>query len=263
MQTDHNREPVKILTYDGHTFLLSAKVAEPDVASIWVAKHMHVMPTDVVADIGTGSGFLAVLAARICNKVVAIDANAHAVECARTNVSINGYARKVEIRAGEFPETLADDQFTLFVANLPQMPTPPQRHRADWVGLADSGGESGRRLIDKAVAEVPKYLLPGGKFIFSQYSFLNIDTTVSQMQDIGYEAIEVREIEIPVGRLTWERLDYIEALGYDTGVTLKRDRAWHKLAVISGTWLRVGNNSRSEGLSYMSTGDSTYSLGPE
>jgi ribosomal protein L11 methyltransferase len=61
----------------------------------------HVRPGDRVLDLGTGSGILAVAAARLgAGEVLALDTDADAVAVARETVSLNGLAGAVEVVRG-------------------------------------------------------------------------------------------------------------------------------------------------------------------
>jgi ribosomal protein L11 methyltransferase len=61
----------------------------------------HVRPGDRVLDLGTGSGILAVAAARLgAGQVLALDVEADAVAVARETVSLNGLAGAVEVVRG-------------------------------------------------------------------------------------------------------------------------------------------------------------------
>ena len=61
----------------------------------------HVRPGDRVLDLGTGSGILAVAAARLgAGEVLALDIDAAAVAVARETVSLNGLAGVVEVARG-------------------------------------------------------------------------------------------------------------------------------------------------------------------
>ena len=54
-----------------------------------------------VLDVGTGSGVLAIAAASAGARVVAVDSNPAAVDCARINADVNGVDDRVEIRPAE------------------------------------------------------------------------------------------------------------------------------------------------------------------
>ena len=77
----------------------------------------HVRPGDRVLDLGTGSGILAVAAARLgAGEVLALDTEAAAVAFARETVSLNGLAGAVEVSRGSIQS--AAPPFDVVVANI-------------------------------------------------------------------------------------------------------------------------------------------------
>lgn len=72
-----------------------------------------------VLDLGTGSGVLAIAAASQAAKVVAVDSNPAAVECARTNAEINGVADRIDVRLGDLFGPVAGERFDLILCNPP------------------------------------------------------------------------------------------------------------------------------------------------
>jgi len=103
----------------------------------------HLSGGEVVIDLGTGSGILAIAAARLgAARVLALDIDPLAVEIARRNVARNGVGDIVEVRPGgqgAFPFSGAD----LVVANI----------------VAST--------ISQASPRVAAALRPGGRFIAS------------------------------------------------------------------------------------------------
>lgn len=79
-----------------------------------------------VLDVGTGSGVLAVVAARTARSVVAIDTNPAAVRCARINALLNGVEDRVEVRQGDLFDPLAGERFDVVLCNPPFYPGRPQ-----------------------------------------------------------------------------------------------------------------------------------------
>ena len=78
-----------------------------------------VRPGQRVLDLGTGSGVLAIAAARAgAATVVATDIDPVAVETARRNAERNGVAAVVEVSAAELADLRAGERFDLVVANL-------------------------------------------------------------------------------------------------------------------------------------------------
>jgi ribosomal protein L11 methyltransferase len=77
-----------------------------------------IRPGDLVLDAGTGSGILAVAAAKLgAARVIAFDNDEWAVTNAVENLYLNGVADRVEFRAGSI-ETVPESGFDVIVANI-------------------------------------------------------------------------------------------------------------------------------------------------
>ena len=111
-----------------------------------------------IADIGTGSGALAIALARACPKaiVVATDASSAALDVARLNVADHGLLDRIALVQGDLLEPLTEMP-DLLVANLPYLSEemmgclgPDVRHEPE---RALRGGNDGldiyRRLFDQ------------------------------------------------------------------------------------------------------------------
>jgi release factor glutamine methyltransferase len=126
-----------------------------------------------VADVGTGSGALAVAIAAACPEaqVWATDVDAHAVRLARANVVRLGLAGRVRIRRGDLLEPVPGP-LDLIVANLPYLAAataashPDLRSEPfDAVFAPGDGLGLYRSLVDAAA----KKLRPGGALILQLY----------------------------------------------------------------------------------------------
>ncbi len=96
-------------------------------------------PFDRVLDIGTGTGLLALAAARLgANRVVAVDLNQLAVETARHNVVRNGLARKIVVIKGN-AKNFIDLACDLVVSNI--------HYEVMRQLIAEPGFQSQRRFI--------------------------------------------------------------------------------------------------------------------
>src|SRR5207248_3880153 len=80
-------------------------------------------PVARALDLGTGPGIQALLAARHCEQVVAVDLNERALEIAGLNAELNGIGN-VELRGGDWFEPVEGERFDLIVANPPYVVSP-------------------------------------------------------------------------------------------------------------------------------------------
>ncbi|HSL18076.1 MAG TPA: methyltransferase [Methylomirabilota bacterium] len=80
----------------------------------------HPLPAGCsVLDVGTGSGALAVAAARTAGRVVAVDVNREAVRCARLNLVLNRVDDRAEVRHGDIFDAVAGERFDRVLCNPP------------------------------------------------------------------------------------------------------------------------------------------------
>jgi ribosomal protein L11 methyltransferase len=91
----------------------------PTTAMCLRALERRVRPSDPVLDLGTGSGILAIAAARLgARRVLALDVDPEAVKAARENVAANGVRATVEVREGTMPDGAGEERFDIIVANI-------------------------------------------------------------------------------------------------------------------------------------------------
>lgn len=124
-----------------------------------------------VLDIGTGSGVLAVLAARMgASRVVAIDNDPDAVASARENLALNDVGDKVDLRVASLtdPTTLASDTFDLMLANL-----------------------TGAMLIREA-SRLVELVAAGGRLIASGFETHELEQVAAAMESVKLGILEKR-----------------------------------------------------------------------
>jgi release factor glutamine methyltransferase len=138
-----------------------------------------------VLDLCTGTGALAVVAARAGADTTAIDLSRRAVVNARLNAALNG-VRVTPLR-GDLLAPVAGRRFDVIVTNPPYVPAP----RAD---LPDRGldrawqaGLDGRVLIDRICAEAPAHLKPGGALLIVQSTINGEQRTHELLAEHGLE----------------------------------------------------------------------------
>ncbi len=124
----------------------------------------HVREGDQVFDIGTGSGILAIAAAKLGAVVQAGDIDTMAVRIARENVDLNGVTDKVRVKAGNLGEVFKG-QADIIIANI----------------IAD--------VIIDFLPELPALLKPEGLFIASGIIDTRLAEIVAKMEETGLRVI--------------------------------------------------------------------------
>jgi SAM-dependent methyltransferase len=118
-----------------------------------------------VLDLCTGSGILALAAARAGSKVLAMDVSERAVLFARANVALNGMEAQVEVQRRDLFDSLGGRRFDCILANPPFEPLD-----AETVGqLHSDGGPSGVGVTRSILRSAVEFLTPGGCLQISSY----------------------------------------------------------------------------------------------
>ncbi|MDH5664428.1 MAG: class I SAM-dependent methyltransferase [Candidatus Bathyarchaeota archaeon] len=196
----------KKLSIRGHVFLVHEKVYEPAEDTFLLVENLKVEEKEVVLDMGTGCGILAVLAAKKAKKVVATDINPYAIKCAEKNAKMNCVEDKIEFRLGDlFQPIRPHETFSLILFNAPYLPSEPYEERS-WIGRAWAGGPSGREVIDRFITNAPEFLTVDGQILLVQSSLSDIDKTMDRFDETGLGARVVAEVEFP-----FEKIALIEA----------------------------------------------------
>jgi ribosomal protein L3 glutamine methyltransferase len=151
-----------------------------------------------VLDLCTGSGCLAVIAARLFPNafVHAADLSKDALEVARRNIDESGEARRIELYEGDLFASLPQDRYDLIIANPPYvdeqaMATLPPEYRHE-PAMALDGGLDGLAIVRRILAEAKNRLTPDGLLIceigrgrelldrdYPEFDFLWLDTEES------------------------------------------------------------------------------------
>lgn len=120
-----------------------------------LAQMMIHRPAGQVLDLGTGSGVLALLAARTANHVVAADLNPRAAAMTAFNAALNG-AANVESRTGNLFDPVSGRTFDLILCNPPFViaPTAGRMH--------SQTGRHADDLCRSIVQAAPQFLRPSG-----------------------------------------------------------------------------------------------------
>jgi ribosomal protein L3 glutamine methyltransferase len=154
---------------DGQRFYVDRRVIVPRSHIAFLLKELPIQPRRIL-DLCTGSGCLAILAARAFPKarVDASDISAAALQVAARNVREHGLGRRVRLVRSDLFAGLRQ-RYDLIVSNPPYVATPamrslPPEYRYE-PGLALASGAQGLHHAGRILAQVNRYLKPGGLLV--------------------------------------------------------------------------------------------------
>ncbi|WP_225726340.1 MULTISPECIES: HemK2/MTQ2 family protein methyltransferase [unclassified Nocardia] len=168
-------------------------------------------PGGSVLDICTGSGVLAIHAARLgAGSVTAVDLSRAAIAATRLNGRLHGV--RLELLRGDFAEAVAGRRFDVVVANPPYVPSaaePPALGRA----VAWDAGSDGRAVLDRLCLKLPTMLAADGIALLVQSALCDCDRTIALLRAGGLKTAVVARRTVPFGPVLRGRADWLEATG--------------------------------------------------
>jgi release factor glutamine methyltransferase len=180
-----------------------------------------------VLELCTGSGAVALEAARAGATVTAVDVSRRSVATVRLNARVRGL--RVRALRGSLFEPVRGERFDLIATNPPYVPaaadTLPTRGRS----RAWDAGRDGRALIDPICDRAAGHLVPGGSILIIQSSLCGTEETVERLSRSGLEADVPVRSRGPLGPLMRARVEQLEASG-----TLASGEREEELVIVRG-----------------------------
>ena len=202
-------EPLQYITahqeFYGLDFLVTRDVLIPRPETEFLVERVITLardlPTPLIADIGTGSGCIAVaLSFHLPDaRIVATDISAAALEVARFNTRRHGGQARVELLEGDLYHPLRrlklDGRIDIVASNPPYVAEGTsellQREVRDWEPhTALFGGADGLDFYRRLIAESPHYLKPGG-YVVLEIAFSQVDSISEMVKGGPLELVDI------------------------------------------------------------------------
>jgi release factor glutamine methyltransferase len=165
-----------------------------------------------VLDVGTGSGALALAAARIgASSVTAVDLSLRSVAATWLNSRL--HRARVTVHRGDLFGPVAGRRFGLVMANPPYVPAASTRLPRHRMGRCWDAGPDGRVLIDRICADVQHVLAPDGDVLLVHSAICDVDLTLAALERAGLVPRVVTTATVPFGPVMRGRAAMLEARG--------------------------------------------------
>ncbi len=186
---------------------------QEDTALLAGALSHEPLPEDAdVLDVGTGTGALALAAARRGSRVTAVDVSRRAVWTARLNALRAGLPMR--IRHGDLFDPARGRAFDLILANPPYVPAPPSDGAVPHgPARAWDAGRDGRLLLDRICREAPALLHPGGVLLLVHSGLSDPGRTLTHLRASGLKASVTLRRRVPFGPVLRERSAWLRERG--------------------------------------------------
>jgi len=169
-------------------------------------------PETRVLDLCTGSGALAVAAARHgAGRVTAVDISLRAVVATWINTRFRGL--DVTVVHGNLLEPMAGQRFDVILSNPPYVPAAGDDLPVAGAARSWDAGTDGRAILDRICAEAPSHLAPGGVLLLVFSSVCGEEQTVRQLEDAGLDAAVIARCVEPFGPVMTARTRLLEERG--------------------------------------------------
>lgn len=157
-----------------------------------------------VLDFCTGSGFLAITAAKAgAGAVTALDISRRAVLTARANA----LSRRLPISVlrGSLDVAVEHGPFDVVLSNPPYVPVDGEGKDPRW-----DAGPDGRSVLDPLCDSLPTLLSPDGFALLVHSEFTGVEETLERVHAAGLAGSVVARERIPFGPVLQSRLSYLQ-----------------------------------------------------
>ena len=123
-----------------------------------IINQLKIKKGDVVLDLATGSGAIALFCADKAKKVYATDINPRAIEYAQFNAILNNLEHKIKFRIGDLFSPVKNIKFDYITWNGPTVAAPNVANPSTTYALSDFGGPDGAAFTRRFINQVSPFM---------------------------------------------------------------------------------------------------------
>jgi methylase of polypeptide subunit release factors len=179
--------------------MVGRETFRPSTISSLLADALEFKPGAVVVDVGTGSGILSIIAAKLgASKVYGVDAAAETVEIATANAERHGVSDRVVFAQGDMFEPLDPDlEVDVVIGDVSGIPDEIATV-SGWFPSGLSGGPTGAELPMRMIEESKRLLKKGGSLFLPTGSLQDESSILERARSVFGSMKQLAERNIPL-----------------------------------------------------------------
>ncbi|MBW2981611.1 DUF2431 domain-containing protein [Candidatus Woesearchaeota archaeon] len=210
------------------------KIYEPREDTFLILKEVKRYAQGRVLDVGTGSGILAIEAAKAADYVAGVDVNKKALDYAKKKAA---GLKNIKFIHSDLFKKLKKQKFDLIIFNPPYL--PEKKDEPKWLKTQITGGKKGYEILERFFSEASNYLNPEGKILVLFSTLTKVDkvheileNSVFNYQKLAEESFDFESLFVYLA----EKSEFLKELEKKGITNVKKIAKGHRGLIYKAKW---------------------------